>query len=68
MSEDHEVNKTDAIKRFLVDVMINNQLEYYSDYVCEDVYAIDLYMQGLLTYTDRYRISDEGRAWLERHK
>lgn len=66
MLEDHEVKKTDAIKRFLVDVMIKGSVDY--DYVTTDVYAIDLYMQGLLTYTDRYRISDEGRAWLERHQ
>ena len=62
----NEVNKTDAIKRFLVDVMIRGSVEY--DYISTDVYAIDLYMEGLLTYTDRYRISDKGRAWLERHQ
>lgn len=73
----HEVNKTDMVERFLLEMLLtqswSNEFNYtlveYDD-ESESWHIADyLYHKGLLRYADsndlKYAVSDKGRAWLE---
>lgn len=76
----HEVNKTDMVERFLLQMLLTHEwdnefhhtLIEYDDEATSLHIADYLYKIGLLKYADsndlKYAVSDRGRKYLEQQK
>jgi len=76
----HEVNKTDMVERFLLEMLLthewSNEFNYtlveYDDESTSLHMADYLFKLGLLKYADsndlKYAVSDKGRKYLEQQK